>query len=46
MYRVQALEGFLAWLDKFSEKEGISFVISLSADPDTVSDAVRKYILP
>lgn len=42
---VEALENFLAWLDKFSAAEGISFVISVSADPATVSDEVRKYIL-
>ena len=42
---VEALEEFLAWLDKFSAAEGISFVISISADPATVSDKVRAYIL-
>ncbi|MBQ9248884.1 MAG: hypothetical protein IJ179_11335 [Oscillospiraceae bacterium] len=42
---VEALETFLAWLDKFSAAENISFVISVSADPATVSDEVRKYIL-
>ena len=42
---VQALEAFLAWLDKFSEQEKISFIISISADPDTVSDKVRAYAI-
>ena len=42
---VQALEDFLAWLDKFSEEEKISFIISISADPDTVSDKVRAYAI-
>ena len=42
---VEALEAFLAWLSKFSEQEKISFIISVSADPATVSDAVRQYIL-
>ena len=42
---VEALEEFLAWLEKFSNAENISFVISISADPATVSDEVRKYIL-
>ncbi len=42
---VEALESFLAWLDKFSAAENISFVISVSADPATVSGEVRKYIL-
>ena len=39
---VEALEAFLAWLDKFSEQEKISFIISISADPDTVSDKRRS----
>ena len=42
---VPALEAFLDWLNKFSEQEKISFIISVSADPATVSDAVRQYIL-
>lgn len=42
---VEALEAFLAWLSKFSEQEKISFIISVSADPATVSDTVRQYIL-
>ena len=40
-----ALEHFLVWLDKFSEAEKISFVISVSADPSTVSEKVRSFIL-
>ena len=42
---VEALEAFLAWLDKFSEQEKISFIISISADPDTVPDKVRAYAI-
>ena len=42
---VEALENFLDWLEKFSNAENISFVISVSADPATVSEKVRKYIL-
>ena len=42
---VEELESFLSWLDKFSAQEGISFVVSISSDPETVSDKVRKYIL-
>ena len=41
----EALETFLQWLDRFSEAEKISFVISISADPATVSDSVKKYII-
>ncbi len=42
---VEALEKFLGWLNKFSEQEHISFIVSISADPATVSDEVRKYML-
>ena len=42
---VEALEVFLAWLEKFSEQENISFIISISADPDTMSDKVRSYAI-
>ncbi len=42
---VEALESFLAWLEKFSEQEKISFIVSISADPDTVSDKVRSYAI-
>lgn len=40
-----ALEAFVAWLDKFSESENIEFYISLSVDPETMPDSVRKYSL-
>ena len=40
-----ALEAFILWLDKFSTEENISFVISVSADPATVSDTVRGYLM-
>ena len=41
----EALESFLTWLEKFSEQEKISFIVSISADPDTVSDKVRAYAI-
>lgn len=41
----QALMDFLKWLDRFSEAEKISFVISLSADPETLPEEVRKYAI-
>lgn len=41
----EALEAFLVWLEKFSNQENISFIVSISADPDTVSDKVKGYIL-
>lgn len=36
---------FLTWLDKFSDAEKISFVISVSADPETMPDSVKKYMI-
>ena len=41
----EALEAFLQWLERFSEAEKISFVISISADPAAVPDSVKKYII-
>ena len=38
-----ALETFLTWLDKFSEQEKISFVISLSVDASNLPESVLKY---
>ena len=38
-----ALVDFLTWLNKFSEQEKISFVISLSADPATLPECVLQY---
>ena len=39
----EALVDFLTWLNKFSEQEKISFVISLSVDPATLPESVLKY---
>jgi hypothetical protein len=39
----EALVDFLAWLDKFSREEKISFVISLSIDPATLPESVLQY---
>ena len=41
----EALVGFLTWLDKFSEKEKISFVISLSVDAANLPESVLKYAI-
>lgn len=41
----EALESFLEWLEKFSVAEKIDFVISISADPETVSESVKKFIV-
>ena len=36
---------FLDWLEDFSEKEKIEVVISVTMDPDTVGDAIKKYMI-
>ena len=41
----EELEKFMTWLEKFSDQEKISFVVSVSADPETVPESVRKYII-
>jgi len=38
------LEEFLAWLERFSEKENVKFTITYSADPTLAGDGVRKYL--
>ena len=40
-----ALEEFLSWLEKFSNNENISFVLSVSSDPDQAPDCLKKYII-
>ena len=36
-------EELLAWLDAFSKEQNIKFTISATADPETVSETIRKY---
>ena len=36
---------FLDWLESFSKREKIEFVISVTIDPDTVGEAIRKYMI-
>ena len=36
---------FLGWLDEFSERENIEFVISATLDPDSISEGIRKYLI-
>ena len=38
------LEEFLAWLERFAEKEGMKFTITYSADPTLAGEAVCKYL--
>ncbi len=41
----EALEQFMAWLEKFSNQEHISFVVSVSAEPENVPESVRKLVI-
>ena len=38
------LEDFLVWLEQFSEKEGIHFTITFSAEPRLASAGVQKFL--
>ena len=40
-----ALLTFINWLESFSEAEKISFVLSISMDPDFAPEAVKKFII-
>ncbi len=37
----EELESFMNWLEQFSNQENISFVVSVSADPENVPESVR-----
>ncbi len=36
---------FITWLEKFSEAEKITFVLSISSDPETAPDLLKPYII-
>ena len=36
-------ENFLDWLDKFSDKNGIKFTVTISADAEAASEGIKKY---
>ena len=36
---------FVDWLDAFSTREGIEFVISVTADPESAADAVKQHFI-
>ena len=40
----ETLAKFLGWLEKFGEVEGITFTVTVSADPDGYGEAVTKYL--
>ena len=39
-----ATERFLAWLDKFSEKNSVKFTVTVSADEAIATDIMRNYL--
>ena len=39
------LEAFVEWLESFSVREGVEFVLSVSCDPETVPESVRARII-
>ena len=41
----EELETFMDWVNRFSEQENISFVVSVSADVESVPESVRKYVI-
>ena len=41
----ESLCKFIAWLDAFAAAENIDFVISISVDPETVPEELKKYII-
>lgn len=41
----EELVTFMEWVDRFSEQENISFVVSVSADVESVPESVRKYMI-
>lgn len=41
----EAFSAFLTWLDAFSAKENVEFIISATVDPDTVDESIKKYMI-
>ena len=39
------IEEFLAWLDAFSTKENVKFTVSMTLDPDAVSEKIKSYAI-
>ncbi len=40
----QDMETFLQWMDAFGEARGVKFTATISADPDTATEGMRKYM--
>ena len=41
----EALASFIAWLEKFSENERISFVLSVTSDPEAAPESLKPYLI-
>ncbi len=41
----EAMADFVKWLNKFSASENVDFYLSISADPDTVPEELKEYII-
>ncbi len=39
----QDIEEFLVWLDAFSKKENVNFTVSMTLNPDEVSEKIKSY---
>ena len=41
----KTLSGMLSWLEQFGNVEGITFTVTVSADPETFGEDVTRYIV-
>ena len=41
---MQDIEDLLHWMDTFGEKNNIKFTVTLSADPETISEDLRRFL--
>ena len=41
----QDIEEFLVWLDAFSKKESVNFTVSMTLNPDEVSEKIKSYAI-
>ena len=41
----EAFAAFIAWLERFSENERISFVLSVPSDPEAAPESLKPYLI-
>jgi len=41
----EAFAAFIAWLERFSENERISFVLSVTSDPESAPESLKPYLI-